>query len=103
NIEALGNQTVFNHPLLQLLSTANIPPESLLPIVTSYRESFPEYPQNSEELMQKMVEQYLACHPALVAGSGNIMWEKATTIITNHRKKYGQKYNNWLLIKLLFV
>ncbi len=104
NIEALGSSVaVSNHPLLQLLASTDIKPQSLLPIITAYRESFPNLPNNSEEVIQGIVKQYLACHPALVAGSGIIVWNKATAIITKHRKKYRQKYNGWLLVKLLFV
>lgn len=90
---------VQGHPLLQALAASYVPVESLLPIVTAYRESFPEHPQNSEEIVMNTIKDYIRVMPA----EAGIQFNKATAIITTHRKKYDRKYNNWLLIKLLFI
>jgi|GEM_PF-1746930 len=117
-IEALRTAPVIQgHQLLQALAASDVTVESLLTIVTAYRVSFPEYPTDSEETVINAVRNYIDnCHTELaevslhnndktsrqVRGDKN-KWNKATAIITSHRKKYGRKYNNWLLIKLLFV
>lgn len=118
NIEALGNPAKsHNHPLLQALAAENIPMELLLPIVTAYREAFPQYPTGIDEIVMNAVRNYIdSCHTELVevylqnsdktsrhARVDKNKWDKATAIISNHRKKYAMKYNNWLLIKLLFI
>lgn len=117
-IEALRTAPVIQgHPLLQALAASDVPVESLLPIVTDYRESFPEYPSDSEQIVMNAVRNYVDnCHTELVevslqnkektsrqARGDKNKWNKATAIITSHRNKYSRKYNNWLLIKLLFI
>lgn len=117
NIEGLHNGVVNEHPVLQALANINIPQESLLSIVTAYRESFPEHPPEIENIVQNIIKDYLdSCHTELVevslqsndktsrqARGDKNKWKKSTAIISNHRKKYGAKLENWLLVKLLFV
>ncbi len=97
-IEALRSAApTEGHPLLQALAVSNIAVEMLLPIVTAYRESFPEYPAGSDEIVMNVARSYLANN------AHTKKWEKATAMITTHRKKYGKKLGNWLLVKLLFA
>lgn len=99
-IEALRSaEPTEGHPLLQALAASDIAVELLLPIVTAYRESFPEYPESSDEIVMDAVRNYILVMPA----QAGIQFNKATAIIANHRKKYGKKLGNWLLVKLLFV
>lgn len=91
-LEAL--QQAADHPVLVALASINPSLELLLPIVTAYRENFPELPPNTDTLVTYAARHY--------AGS-NKKWEKATAIISRHRKKHGKKYDGLLLIKLLFV
>lgn len=106
-IEQLINEgTARPQPLLQTFVKLSTPLDFLLPIVTAYREHYPNPPAQIEKIIQEAVEK-LICHPALVAGYGNTnknkKWQKATNLIHNHRSKHGDKHNNWLLMKLLFV
>ncbi len=94
NIELLPSGVVNDHPVLQALAKINIAPESLLSIVTAYREHFPEHPPEIDAIIKNVIDSYV---------SGNKKWKKASNIISNHRRKYGEKRYNWLLIKLLFV
>ncbi len=117
NIEKLPSDVVGEQPVLQALANINISQESLLAIVTAYRESFPEHPPAIGGIMQNIVKDYLDnCHTELVEVSlqnnektsrqarGDIKkWKKASNIISNHRRKYGEKCYSWLLVKLLFV
>jgi len=97
SIEALQNDIMREHPLIQALAKINIKPELLLPIVSAYRESFPEYPKDIEPLVENALINYF------VQNNESKKWAKASTIISKHRKKYGQGFDNWLLVKLLFV
>jgi|CXWL01.1.fsa_nt_gi hypothetical protein len=94
NIEGLHNEIVHDHPVLQAIANINIQHESLLAIVVAYREVFPDRPPAIDAIMKNVIDSYV---------SGNKKWKKASNIISNHRRKYGEKRYNWLLIKLLFV
>ena len=109
NIEGLHNGVVKEQPVLQALANINIPIESLLAIVTAYRESFPEHPPKIDAIIYNVVKDFVdSCHTeraevSLQARGDKDKWKKATAIISHHRQKYGAKRSSWLLIKLLFV
>ena len=104
NIEGLHNGVVNEHPVLQAIANINIPQESLLSIVTAYREYFPEQPPEIENIVQNVVEQYLDTVLLVMPAQAGIQtFFLSSDIISKHRKKYGAKLENWLLIKLLFV
>jgi phytoene/squalene synthetase len=97
SIEALQRGVVRDHPLLQALAKITIKLELLLPIIGAYRESFPEYPKNTDSLVEDVLKNYLGKDPGIAK------WKKANAIIASHHIKYGQKYDSWLLIKLLLI
>ncbi len=97
SIEAIQNGAVRDHPLLQALTKINIKTELLLPIVNAYRDSFPEYPDNTDMLVQDALKNHFGKNAEIKK------WEKANLVIASHNKKYGQKLDGWLLIKLLSV
>ncbi len=98
NVEGLSSSALIrDHPVLQAVANANISPEILLAIVTPYRESFPEHPAEIGAIVQDIISNYLANNSKIKK------WKKASTIITNHRKKHGLQRGNLLLLKLLFV
>jgi phytoene/squalene synthetase len=97
SIEALQNDILRDHPLLQALAKINIKPELLLPVVSAYRENFPEYPKHIDSLAENALKSYFA------QNNESKKWEKANAIIASHHKKYGQGFDSWLLIKLLFA
>lgn len=84
-------------PLLQAFAQLNTPLDFLLPIVTAYREHYPNPPSQIKKIMEEAVEKYIADN------SEKKKWQTAVKLINNHRSKYGYNRNNCLLIKLLFV
>ncbi len=87
-------------PLLQALAKVTIKLDFLMPIVTAYREHYPNPPVEIEKIVQEAVENALTSYPS---HKGIKKWRKATAIINKHRREYGLKHNNRLLAKLLFV
>ena len=58
NIEKLPSGVVGEQPVLQAVANINIPTESLLSIVTAYRENFPEYPLEIDAIVYNVVKDY---------------------------------------------
>lgn len=89
--------TARPQPLLQAFAKLGISLDFLLPIVTAYREHYPNPPVEIEKIVQEAVNIYIT------SNSQNKKWQKSTNLISSHRSKYDCKHNNWLLMKLLFV
>lgn len=94
-------KAAYTQPVLQALTKVIekklLSPELLLSIVAAYRENYPELPANIKTVLCDALNK-------CAGGSRKIKkWEKATKIIEAHRSKYGNKRENRLLIKLLFV
>ncbi len=100
-VEQLINEgRAREQPLLQALAKLTVPLDFLLPIIAAYRENYPNSPVGIEKIVQEAIENSMAAYPA---HKGIKKWRKATGVIDKHRSKYGMKYNNRLLAKLLFV
>ena len=80
-VEALGSGSPRQHPVILSLAASGISKTLLVKLVESYREAWPELPQNPPEL-----------------AVDNPRWQKAGRIIANHK---GAKWQ--LAFKLLFV
>jgi phytoene/squalene synthetase len=82
SIVAIGEGKPRQHPVLLMLAESNIDNALLIQLVESYREAWPELPQNPPEL-----------------AVDNPRWKEAARIIAAH----GAKPKWWLLVKLMCV
>ena len=80
-------------PVLRALAETKLPQHVVMKLVTSYREHFPNPPPHVDAIFQSLLQK--------LCPEAEKSWRKAGGIIAGHRKRYGQKWNGWLMMKLL--
>lgn len=83
SIDAIAEGKPRDHPVLQSLAASGIDNSLLVKLAESYREAWPELPQNPPELAVE-----------------DARWQKAGQIIAAHGCK---KNRLFLLVKLIFI
>jgi len=80
------------HPVLLAIAEYKLDVGVLTPLVQKHRAAYPE--TITEDVVGALAKTF-------VPPKSKMAWEKAGTIISNHRVRHGKKWNAWLTIRLL--
>lgn len=91
-----GGKPPRAHPVLETLPAESIP--GCLKTAEIYRENFPNLPDNDAVLEETALAFIRSACPQAEAG-----WCRAKALIENHRRRFGDRGNMWLHLKLLWA
>jgi len=97
-----NGKTPRAHPVIyalaNLIGQGLVTHASLITLVENYRGVYPDKPSDLKFLDDIAFNLLQATRPETCAA-----WSKAKLAIAAHREKYGNRMNNWLLIKLYLL
>ena len=97
-IEALyESKATQGHPVLEgltpLIRSGQFPSGQLISLVKAYRNAYPQPPQGRGMLIRDI--------SLFMVSEAQKSWIRADNTINSHRKRYGNRLQSWLIIKLL--
>lgn len=91
------------HPVLEslepLAKSGALPRADIALLIEHFRGHYPQLPPDSDKMLDDMALALIRkIHPP-----SEKPWQKAHTIIANHRRRYGRSYTSWMLLRLLLA